>query len=449
MSVERPSLSRASVLPGLENQIERGIRVKQVVLTLVTFAIVLTPEFTLLPGFYKPRGEDFILVLVLPFLVIHLRTLNRPRSEWFFYSSGYVYQKILLGMLVFTVISIGVGTIALQQNLILNDWMILPMIARLIAIFIIGQWARELKVYRVFIWILVISLGLSALVGILQYHNLLGINNWFTPLYVHENMRLVGLELVKRGHIGARVVGTHGDARRFGYILVVGIGLCISILTNIRKNAIRWVASVVLIMCMFTIPYTASRTPFLSAGFVTLVAIYFVGRNTRNISKAIGIIIVILIVFALVFPAFRTESFTTRVLRLDTVSFTHSVTARTRDLREILRHAFRNPIIWLTGRGPSKAAVRTDAHGDIAWYFYRFGLPGLTLYFLLIFNGFKFARQSFSNTEDPWGKTVSMAAFLLVLTWFIFFLVEDIFKDAQIMALNMLLIGVGSVKKNN
>lgn len=423
----------------------KGLSLKQGVLALLTLSIVLSPKFTIRTGFYTPQGADFILAGILAFWIITL-PLKRRNQRWaVVLPMNLTIPKILMGMLYMAVISIGVGTIAFQQRLIINDLMILPMIVRYGAIFFIGYyWAKDRTGRRVFLWALLIAIGLSAVVGVLQHYNLVGINDWLTPLYVSKNTRVVGLELVKLGLPGGRVLGTHGDPRHYAYILVVGVGLCMAILLHFRRGLIRQIAVVILGLSLMSLAFTASRTGVLSVLIVVLVAVWMQGRGNRRISRVIGPLIVALMVLAVAFPAFESQTFEDRVLTLGTTSYNTSLNARIRDLRLPFQRALESPIIWVTGRGPSKAGLRTDSHNDFGWYFYRFGLPGLLLYLSLLVSGFKGSLRGWWDAATPWNKTICLAALLLVANWFTFAMAENIFKDAQLMALNMLLLGAAA-----
>jgi len=428
--------------PGYVRPRAKETSVQRVVLALLVMAVVLAPNITIRTGMYSPRGEDLILVAVAAVWALTLPLKRRRMEPPVGFSHGnLILTRIMGGMFYGAVISIGVGTIAFQQQLVFNDWMILPMIARYWLIFQMGQWVGQETEQRVFLWAVMVSLGLSASIGVLQYFNLFGINDWLTPLYVMEHTRVVGLILLKLGLPGARVVGTHGDPRHYAYMLVVGIGLCIAILLNLRSKAIQMTAVVVLGLCLMAMAFTASRTAFLSSMVVFLVVIIIQLRGFGGGARLMGGLLVVATVIALASPALESSTFQDRVLDMDSRSFGSSSHARIRDLRTPFVLALESPIIWMTGRGPSKSEIRTDSHNDFGWYFYRFGLPGLLLYLLLIASGLKQSLRAWKYEADPVKRTISMVAFISMINWFLFAMAENIFKDPQLMSLNMLLIG--------
>jgi len=137
---------------------------------------------------------------------------------------------------------------------------------------------------------------------------------------------------------------------------------------------------------------------------------------------------------------YTTQGFDERVL--DTDSYGTSMSARQRDLLHPFSDALDNPIIFLVGRGPSKAVMRTDSHNDFGWYFHRFGLPGLGFYLLLLYYGMKQARLLYRKAASRYEQAVCMASLLVTVNWVFFALAENIFKDSQLMAVNMFFLGL-------
>lgn len=421
---------------------DQGVSIRTVVLALMIFAVVLSPEFTIREGLYQPRFEDFILFAVVAVWVLGLPSRRLDTGLSNNGSPGNsVLTRIIAWMFYFATISIGIGTIAFQQPLIFNDWMVLPMFVRYWLTLQVGQWIGGVVEKRFFLWVLLFSLGVSAGIGVLQHFNLLGVNDWLTPRYVHTAQETIGLELVQLGHPGGRVVGTHGEPRHYAYMMVVGVGLCSAILANLRGHSIRIVALVVLGLSLAAVGFAASRSAVLSTMLVSLVAAVAQLQKPDGIKRSISLLLMILIVIALGAQLFVFATFEDRVMDLQSSSFERSVRARIRDFREPFERALDAPLIWLTGRGPSKAVMRTNSHNDFGWYFHRFGLPGLLLYLFLILNALKLSLQTWKNKDDGLSRTISMAVLLSVVNWFLFAMAENILKDSQLMSLNMLLIG--------
>lgn len=421
-----------------EEKFVRKYPLKSVTITSLILAIILSPSIRLWGGFYEPALADFILLPIAIVWIFFFITGNKGSLHPPNYSG--VVLRILGGMFYVAIVSICVGTIVFDQTLIINDFMILPMIARYCLIYLVGKWIQERYCLRVFVWALLLGVTLSALIGVLQHFNLLGVNDWLTPYFLSKDSTLFDLELLRLHLPGARVVGTHGDPRHYSYILVVGIGLCFSIFLTRQAKLLRKVALMSLCLCSASLMFTASRTGALS-GLVILFAALLVQRGKAVNIKWLIFPIFLVGMLALSSPVFETSTFQNRVLTVHSESFDTSWQARVRDFSAPFHYALESPIIWLTGRGPSKAGMRTDSHNEFGWYFYRFGLPGLFLYILLIYRGFRISWRAIRNSVGTLEKSICISASLLTINWFIFAMAENIFKDPKLMALNMLLLG--------
>ena len=136
------------------------------------------------------------------------------------------------------------------------------------------------------------------------------------------------------------------------------------------------------------------------------------------------------------------EAFQERVLQTDTISFESSTHARTRDLKAPFLDALENPAIFLVGRGPAKAAMKTSSHNDFGWYFHRFGLPGLIFYLSILIWGLREAHRRMRRSTNAIDSIVFLSSILIVINWTLFAMAEDIWKDGQIMAINMFFLGL-------
>ena len=379
-----------------------------------------------------------LMIAVVSFFELPSKRMS-PIIEYSYWNAKFT--RIFLGMLYVAALSIGIGTNAFQQPLIFNDFMILFGMVRYWLILQVGQWTVRSTERRTFFWVLIASLGLSALVGVLQYFNLLGVNYWLTPHYALGSQAHGGLDLVKRGIGMGRVVGTHGDPRHYGYILVVGMALCLASLAHLRHRGFRVLVIIVLVLCLMSAVFTASRTVVLSGIAVMITSVILSHRGQNRTKITLGLLIVFVVVGVWIIPRIDSTAFERRVLDVESVSFERSFNARIRDLVRPFDYALDRPIIWLIGRGPSKAVIRTNSHNDFGWYFYRFGLPGLILYLLLIANVAKIGFDAYQVTSFPLERSISTAVTLLSINWFIYAMAENIFKQPQLMALNMWLVG--------
>jgi hypothetical protein len=402
-------------------------------------ATVLLPNITIRQNLPRLRFEDFIVVAVVVASLLERISKRRPIIEYSPWNAKMT--RVMLGMLYVTILSICIGANAFQQPLIFNDFMILVGIVRY---WLILQVGRELGAAerRTFFWALVVGLGLSALVGVLQYFNLLGINYWLTPYYAKGSQAHAQLYMVRRGIGLGRVGGTHGDSRHYGYILVVGMGLYLAILAHLRHRGLRLLTVALLVLCLMSAVFTASRRTALSSVVLIFASVMFIRQGRDRVKILIGLVIVLAIAGTLLLPRIEGTTFEQRVLNPGRYSFSISSNARVRDLVRPFQLALEHPIIWLIGRGPSKAVVRTDSHNDFGWHFYRFGLPGLILYLLMIVYVGKIGLDAYRAADGPIEQAIGTATILLSLNWFIFAMAENMFKQSQLMGLNMWLVGV-------
>jgi cell division protein FtsW (lipid II flippase) len=205
-------------------------------------------------------------------------------------------------------------------------------------------------------------------------------------------------------------------------------------------------AGAVLVVLLVALLGTMSRTSVYTCA--CLVAVGLLVRYQRNVGPvALGLLLSVGVV-AMVLDQYRAvsedraEAFMDRVIRRDTESYQHSQAGRIRDTLRPLNEALDQPAIFVVGRGPAKSEMRTDAHGDVGWYFHRFGLPGLLFYLLLLYWGLRLAYHRFVRATDSVERSIALTGVLAIVTWAMFALVEDVWKDPQTMTVTMFLYGL-------
>jgi len=188
--------------------------------------------------------------------------------------------------------------------------------------------------------------------------------------------------------------------------------------------------------------FTLSRSGIVALVGGMLVVFSALYRSSLNKNKIIrySFFLMLFIVFVLFFQS--TEGFEERVMQSDTISYKMSYHARIRDFFRPFNDAFENPLIFLVGRGPSKAVLRTSAHSDWGWMFHRFGLPGLMFYVLLISNGLIAGVKLVDKATSGVSQIFIITALFNIVVWAFYANAEDIFKDAQVMAINMFSLGI-------
>jgi len=396
---------------------------------------LLSPKYEVVPGLPVLRGEDVVLVL---FLLVYRpfderATPPTPESR----RVGRAFAA--MGMLALA--SIAASPLLYGTNVILNDFMILPMLFRYYLIFCVGRSLAAPAARAVFWKVALPAFVLCACVGIMQQFDLFGATERLAPLYGAPQMYAT-----ESGVLEGRTGGTHGDPRRFGALLCFGVAVALPVVLLWPKPRLRLAAGAVIPVLLFALLGTMSRTSVYT--FAGLVVIGLLVRYRRNVGPAAMGLLLSAGAVAMIFGQYqavsedRAEAFMDRVFRRDTESYQHSQQGRIRDFLRPLQEGLDNPAIFVVGRGPAKSAIRTDAHGDYGWYLHRFGLTGLAFYVLLLYWGVRLGYQRFVRSTDPTDRSIALTGLLAVVTWAMFAMAEDVWKDPQFMTVTMLLYGM-------
>ncbi|MBM3496677.1 MAG: hypothetical protein FJX72_20510, partial [Armatimonadetes bacterium] len=396
---------------------------------------ILSPWFEVIPGLPVLRGEDIVLVL---FLLVYRPFDERatpPTPE------SRRVGRAFAAMGILALVSIAASPLLYGTDVILNDFMILPMLFRYYLIFCVGRSlagpaARE--VYWRAAWP---AFVLCAGVGILQQFDLFGATERLAPWYGTPSM--YGTE---SGVLEGRTGGTHGDPRYFGFLLCYGVAVALPRVLLWPKPRMRLAAGAVLLVLLVAVLGTLSRTTVYTCAGLILVGLLVryrtnFGPVAMGLLLSVGAVTLILGQYRAVSED-RADAFMDRVFRRDTESYQHSQGARIRDTLKPLNEALDDPAIFVVGRGPAKSAMRTDSHNDYGWYFHRFGLMGLGFYLLLLYWGLRLGYRRFVRTTDPLDQSIAMTGVLAVVTWAMFAMAESLWKDPQIMTVTMFLYGM-------
>jgi len=408
---------------------------KQKLLAASIVVTVLGPTFIDLPGLPRfVRIEDFLIVLCL---VLELRQSRRSIHG----EVNRVTFRFGL-MAVLAVVSIMAGVVAFATVPLLSDWTILPMLGKYWGVFWLTRSLPDSRARLRLLWVLWAAIAVAAFVGICQHFNLLGVNGWLTPHFVDEDNEDVSLEMVVNRIEGARVVGTIGDPRRYGFILVGGIAISLALAITSRRKSTKALCAAGAFIFLPAIIYTLSRSALicLTSTFIgTMLIQSWIGRSKQGVLLLVG-------VFGLGCAGFfvlLTNSFRDRVFDTENESFDGSYYARRNDLLAPVYQAISNPIIFVTGRGPSKAAIKTASHNDFAWYFWRFGLPGLAFYLLLIIDGLRLGMRNLREAPpSSEGGAVQLASIIWLVNWAVYAMGDSVFKEQKVMPINMLMLGL-------
>lgn len=408
---------------------------------LMLLGAVLAPGIFQGTGYSAVRAEDVVLV------GIGLYWMTKPSGELARAMLGDRMSVVFVLMWLVVVCSMISGTVIASNPLSVRDFLFFGMLIKYWLIFRLGQSAARPPEQK---WVLVAAVcvfGLSGGVGICEHYNALGANTWLTPLYRAGAPTMTDLSPDEQVSLARRVVGTHGDPRYYGYFLSVGYAVCLATWLLSRPWLLRWLALVSTGCIVASLLFCASRIATLSLIAMTGVLIGLAFRNYRTRQRTLVAACVFAVLclasayISLNLGSGTPSTFQQRVLKTDGDSFRVSYSVRVRDTMIPINAALQNPVLLLFGLGPSKETLRTSNHSDLGWFLARFGILGLGfLLFLLrtgLVNAYRRLRKAMTWSE----QTMTMASLGCMVTWSIFVLGENIFKDPRMMTLNMLFLG--------
>lgn len=325
-----------------------------------------------------------------------------------------------------------------------SDLNIFPMLVQYWLVYCFGMACLRRGARSELMWFVVVAVALSASVALMQKLNLFGVNSWLTPLYVlEESTQARSVLLLDAGNANARAIGTVGDPRHSAMMLGFGVAAGISLLLGERVVRGKWLLVLLLGVIASGMLVTYSRTGLLAAGGATMVGLWLVVRRGGNVAVPLSIGVVSVIGVAAVSANLGVIEEDSRLTMSAGQAIETSGYARIRDTLEPFQKSLKNPLILITGMGPSKAVLPGSEHGETGWLVLRYGLVGYFLYLAMVKRAS--ARSLHVNERGKTGDAM-MASFVLqgITVWMIFFLAESIFKLSQIMSMNMLLLAAAA-----
>jgi hypothetical protein len=400
--------------------------------------ILLAPHIILIPQVPALRPEDLILGIFL--LKEALGYISKRNS--FFLSSHHIKPLFFIG--IAAVFSVLLQELVFLRMISFNDTMILPMIIKYILIYSLSYKVFSQGYIHSIVYLFLVFGVVSAIIGILQYHNILNVNSWLTPLYQPDETQIRGLLWQT---IWARSIGTIGSPQKFGYLLIICTCFCLSHLIFGVKKLIFIPAICIFIIALI---YTLSRTATLVL-LINIVVIFFIYFSTlKNNLKFIQYSIITLILGIFVTNFFLTSGYKMRVLDSDSSSYRYSQHARVRDFKRPFIEIEKNPLYLFFGKGPSKNYIKTSLHNDYSWMLERYGIIALISYLALIIKAMQYSYKKYKITFIQSEKILLLGIFSVFLTFFFYAMAEDVFKGIKIMPVNMLFLGLlAAINKNN
>ncbi len=406
-------------------------KVNRILLLLFVLLAVLAPSLRVAAGLPLLRPE--MLVVGLAFAVRHSRPLFQgdvPRLLGAFGLTALV--AIALSYTVFGVPYDG------------SDFSIFPMLVQYWLVYCFVAACLRRGVRSELMWFVAVAVAVSASVALMQKLNLFGVNSWLTPLYVTEESRQARSVLsLDAGNATARAIGTVGDPRHSAMMLGFGVAAVLSLLLGQRRGGGKWLLVLLLGVIASGMLVTYSRTGLLAAGGAAMVGLWLVVRRGGNVAVPLSIGMVSVIGVAAVSANLGVIEEDSRLTMNAGEAIETSGYARIRDTLEPFQKSLTNPLILITGMGPSKSVLPGSEHGETGWLVLRYGLVGFFLYLAMVKRA---SARSLRVIERGRAADAMMASFVLqgITVWMVFFLAESIFKLSQIMSMNMLVLSAAA-----
>jgi len=283
---------------------------------------------------------------------------------------------------------------------------------------------------------MIVSGCVNALLGMAQFWDWLDVNTRYTPL--------LGVADDTMGTAGYRVGGGLGNPNYFGMVLVWHAGYLVAYRHLPDRGAVKRSAAWLAVAGIsVAVVLTQSRTTILAMCVITLAAVgvSFHGSPLKGIRTAVAILCVGFCAFAIIGTPGEAARVDLQRLDLKSDSTERSASGRWRDFVVPVLHAMDNPWLLPFGQGPSKQTLRTDSHNGYTWILQRFGVVGLGVYVSMIAFLMSNAIRAFRRYRGGLGKLAGWGGFAAGLTWIIFEIPANVFKDPACMTLCMISAG--------
>ena len=399
--------------------------------------VYCAPPIHVSPGLPVIRPEVGLILVYFIYGIITGRSANIMQSGRDGVTQAFAWMFML------AIVSIVCSSF--RNPIAYNDLMILFMLAEYWLTFKFAQEFAENLTRRRILMLAVAACGCAAIIGILQYYDLGGVNEWLTPHYGSTSGEIVREYLEDATDV--RAGGTHGDPRHFGFLLVTGLAACLVQIIFNRNTRSKIFSMVMAAICVVALMLTGSRTPFISLIIITGLGVWMAFKFKKYVILNHGMLLMLGCVMVVIFLKATPEIFKSRVLGSEKDEVTASYNPRQRDLIVPFTAALDDPTIFVVGLGPSKTTLRTSGHNDIGWYFHRFGIFGLLFYIYILKYGIKNAYRLTIKSHSDEERAIHAAALLVAVNWAIFVMAENIFKDGQMMGVNMFYLGLISKKE--
>jgi len=285
--------------------------------------------------------------------------------------------------------------------------------------------------------IIVCLLGAATIalsVGFLQYGNVLGINNWLTPLYTATQLR--GLV------VHQRILGTFSNPNEFGMFLVLpaAVSLGITLLSSRRRH--RILSWILLATFAVGIVLTGSRTALASLLIVVFAIFLFAAPRLIGAATALKMFFRMLAVgalAALVVTVFEPSQAVRRIAEISDIRQASSWQARVEDWADDYQLWLASPV---TGWGPGEADMESTVDNEWLLIMRRYGILGLVWFVVGGMAAFVVLLRLLGMARPPGAKILAVALIGMIPACAFYMLFAAVYHAPQLMPPLLLVLGV-------
>lgn len=388
---------------------------------LLLFSSVVLPPIDALPGLPEIRPEEIVFFVVFPILLffINKKTTNR-------YLTYFLYAVITFGIAIF--LSIQYGRFIMGIPVSMNDYFELLKIFKLfVVVYLISNLKFSHKNLYVILYILLFSFLFSAIIGLMQFYGILGMEKITAPYFLQERIY----------DVHNRMMGTFFNPNTYGTAMTIGAVVAVALIFHEKKMRSKLILLTTAVTIAFCIALTQSRTAIVVLFFsIFLVTVSTFVKNRLSIRQLL-LIITSVIIISLALASMLTDQILTRFLALGNIM--EDMSWQMRLLAWYFNLNLFLESMWL-GWGPAKLAHTTIVDSEYILILRRYGLIGFSAYMLtyLIPLVKSFKMLNYSGIKFLIGQIV----FVTTIVFLIANITNPLFHEIQFMDLWAILLGV-------
>lgn len=401
---------------------------------LILLCIIFAPPLRFLPSLLTAvRLEDFLLGPLAIRLILLKGRQDTPTSQ-----PQDHFPVILAFIGLCGIVGMYIGILFYQFAFNVKDLILIPQIIKYILLYsLLKDLLTNSEIAQTTRYYVTISALFAVLISVAQFWNILDFNNWFTPLYISDEVRLSSIK--NNLFWKWRISGTQVNANIYGTILVWQfIFVLVHYLAARAKKTISLYIFII-IGLLIAIAMTQSRTMLILVAMTVILGLFTENSSyiKKSSSNRIVILTIVLILAGIMLINYIDQSagaFGSR-LSFTSESTQTSLSARLRDLVGPTYEQMGKPLAYLLGTGPSKAVLRTDSHNGYSWILLRFGLIGLILYCVSQFMILTRASRVLRANGFQGNTMIARFVFVWIFAWIIVEFTNAPFKVPSLMGI--------------